>query len=377
MSDLDKDEPGSTRFDQYRRESLADLQNALRELFTDPGLELQDFGGIQDSGTFRFSKGEARDFHYKNLSGGEKAAFDLLLDIFVKRSEYKDAIYCIDEPEAHIATSLHGPLLMVVLGLIPEASQLWIATHSVGFVRQAFELMKIEGNVVFLDFSGHDFDRPVVLRPQVPDRAFWQMTYQVALDDISDLIAPENIVICEGDKDGADKGFDAACYNKLFSDDHPETLFISYGSASEVANSTTLMNILGAVTKGVNVRRLIDRDDMTHAERDSKIRDGLRVLKRRELENYLYDPEVLRTFLKKKGMDCLMESVLNRRKDLLDNSSMPNDVKSVSRELFQYIRLETRIPDLGNKRDEFALEHLIPAVMETPSVFEELMDAIF
>ena len=43
--------------------------------------------------------------------GGEKAAFDLLLDIFVKKAEYNDTVFCIDEPEAHMNPKLQGKLL--------------------------------------------------------------------------------------------------------------------------------------------------------------------------------------------------------------------------------------------------------------------------
>lgn len=377
MSDLDRDAPSDTTFCQYRQESLADLQTAMRDLFTNPTLKLQDFGGVQDSGVFRFSKGNVENFHYKNLSGGEKGAFDLLLDIFVKRSEYQDAIYCIDEPEAHIATALHSPLLKAMLKLVPDKSQLWIATHSIGFARQAFELMKEEKNVVFLDFSEHDFDQPVVIKPQVPNRAFWQMTYKVALDDLSDLIAPENIVICEGDNVGADKGFDANCYNQLFSDNHPDTLFISYGGSNQVLNSNDLMNILEAVAKGVKVWRLIDRDDMTDNERNNKIQGGLCVLMRREIENYLYDPEVLRTFLTNNNKEDFADDILKKRQDLLDCSQRPDDVKKITRDLFQCIRQETRLPNLGNSRKEFALQHLLPALKETPCAYQELLKVIF
>ena len=377
QSDLDKDAPGSTTFEEYRREYLADIETAMRDLFTDPTLELQDFGGVQDAGVFRFSKGSAENFHYKNLSGGEKAAFDILLDIFVKRSEYQDAIYCIDEPEAHVATALHGPLLKVMLKLIPEKSQLWIATHSIGFVRQAFELMKQEANVVFLDFSERDFDQPVVIKPQVPNRSFWQKTYRVALDNLSDLIAPKNIIICEGDKAGADKGFDAECYNQLFADNHPETLFISYGSSSDVVNSEHLIKILAAVAQGVKVWRLIDRDDMTDNARNSKIEDGVRVLKRREIENYLYDPEVLKTFLKKNDKHDLIDNILDKHGELLPDAQTVADVKKVSQELFQYIRQETCLHFPGNTRREFALDYLIPALIDTPCIYEELVEVVF
>ena len=304
--DIDRDAPEDITMGQYRGEFLSDLQTAMRDLFTDPTLSLQDFGGVQNAGAFRFSKGTADDFHYKNLSAGEKAAFDLLLDIFVKRPEYRDAIYCIDEPEAHIATALHGPLLKAMLGLVPDESQLWIATHSIGFVRQAYELMKQERKVVFLDFTGYDFDQPVIICPRVPNRSFWQNTYEVALDDLADLVAPQNIVICEGSKSQVDKGFDADCYNRIFSDSHPETLFISYGSSSEVENSQNLISVLGTIANGVTVWPVIDRDDMTDEERTEKIKDGVRVLRRRELENYLYDPEVLQTFLRRNKKDDLI-----------------------------------------------------------------------
>ena len=154
QSDLDNDAPAATTFGQYRRDALASLQDGMRKLFDAPSLELQDFGGIKSGGAFRFAKGQVSDFHYKNLSGGEKAAFDILLDIFVKATEYKDAIYCIDEPEDHIAAALHGRLLEVILDMMPKASQLWVATHSVGFVRKAYELMQAPNQCRLFGFFG-------------------------------------------------------------------------------------------------------------------------------------------------------------------------------------------------------------------------------
>ena len=377
QADIDRNVPDDMTMGEYRREFLSDLQVAMRQLFTDPTLSLQDFGGVQNAGAFRFSKGTANDFHYKNLSGGEKAAFDLILDIFVKREEYQDAIYCIDEPEAHVAAALHGPLLKALLDLVPEYSQLWIATHSAGFVRQANKLMRQKGDGVFLNFADRDFDQPVVIRPQVLNRTFWENTYRVALDDLADLVAPESIVICEGKKSQADGGFDATSYNRLFAETHPETLFISYGSASEVENSQNLVSVLKAVAKGSTVWSVIDRDDMTDEERTASIEDGVRVLRRRELENYLYDPEVLRTFLSDNNMDALQETILEKRQELLDCSPKPGDMKSVTQQLLNYIRAQTRITTLGRSREAFALSHLVPALRETPSVFHELMEDVF
>ena len=378
QADLDGDAPGGTTFEQYRQEFLGPLQGAMRKLFREPTLELQDFGGMRNSGVFRFTKGTSTEFHYKNLSGGEKAAFDLLLDMFVKRQEYQDAIYCVDEPEAHVATALHGPLLETMLDLLPGESQLWIATHAIGFVRKAYEMMKQENTVTFLDFSNRDFDQQTETRPSKPNRSFWNSTYQVALDDLADLIVPAAIVICEGSKTKAHKGFDADCYNAIFSDSHPDTLFISRGGAAEVEGIEDLIAVLKAVAKGASVWRVIDRDEMTEEARKERVQEGIRVLKFRELENYLYNTRVLTTFLLINGKEELAPDIVGKHQELLSSSSAEyGDIKHVTRELFEYIKKTTQIPNLGNSRSEFALQHLTPALKQTPEVLSVLEKDIF
>ena len=378
MQDLDRDAPEELTFEKYRRESLGDLQEAMRGLFSDPRLSLQDFGGIH-AGTFRFSKGAVTDFYYKNLSGGEKAAFDILLDVFLKRDEGKEAVFCIDEPELHMATGLQGPLIAAVLGLLRETSQLWIATHSIGVVKEADRMMLDRpGEAVFLDFSGRNFDSPVTITPSIPNRVFWKNIYEVALDDLSSLVAPHRVVICEGSKDKHMKAFDARCYNQLFASESPETLFISQGGSDEVIQSEHLVTILKSIAHGICVQKLIDRDDMGGEERARKIAQGIGVLRRRELEDYLYDPEVLRTFLRTEGCEeDVVSSIVGKRESLLIEQSGPENIKDISRKLFEAIRSDAGLSNLGNNRDEFALQFLVPALGKTPGVYQELQEDVF
>ena len=199
------------------------------------------------------------------------------------------------------------------------------------------------------------------------------MTYKVALDDLADLIAPARIIICEGSKTKADKGFDADCYNRIFAESHPDTLFISAGGSTEVERSEDLIAVLHAVAKGAGVSRLIDRDEMTNEARDERINEGIQVLGRRELENYLYDPKVLMTFLSTNNKEGLAPGVLSKLEELVDCSTPDyGDMKKVTRELFEFIRKSTQISNLGNSRTEFALQHLVPALRSTPSVRKEL-----
>ncbi len=101
-------------------------------------------------------------------------------------------------------------------------------------------------------------------------------------------------------------------------------------------------------------------------------------MRRRELENYLYDCRVLANFLLTNGKKEFVPSFLDKYRELSAGSSSEyNDIKQLSRELFEYIKKTTQIPNLGNRRDEFAIQHLVPALKQTPDVLQELEADIF
>ena len=134
-------------------------------------------------------------------------------------------MFCIDEPELHVATGLQGRLIASILDLLPETTQLWIATHSIGIVREAYRIQhESPGKVTFLDFSDHNFDVPVTIEPSNPNRTFWARTFTRLHSMIWRHWWPlRRIVICEGSADRHVRGFDAKCYNELFADESPET----------------------------------------------------------------------------------------------------------------------------------------------------------
>ncbi len=185
-------EDENTTLKDFRHEAIGDIRTAVLRLF--PDLDLNTLGNPLRDGTFTFTKGTAKGFSYKNLSGGEKAAFGLLLDMVIKTRSYNDTVFAIDEPEVHMNTRLQGALLGELYELIPSGSQMWVATHSIGMMRKARDLYeKHPGEVIFLDFEGHDFDGPVVLAPVAPTRGFWERVLRVALDDLADLVAPREL----------------------------------------------------------------------------------------------------------------------------------------------------------------------------------------
>ena len=221
---------GSTTLIKFREQVTDDIRTPFSRLF--PDMEFNSLGNPMTDGTFRFTKGTSHRFSFKNLSGGEKSVFDLILDLVVARHSYDNTVFCIDEPEAHMNARLQAELLSVLYELVPENCHLMLATHSIGMMRRARDIeTQHPGTVAFLDFGERDFDEPQIIEPTTPDRAFWSRAYEVALDDLADLVAPKQIVICEGEPKnktaGQNYSHDARCYERIFQSEFPETQFCS------------------------------------------------------------------------------------------------------------------------------------------------------
>ena len=138
LNDLYLTDDGAATVASIREKHIGKVRDAMSKLF--PELVLQGPGNPLGGGTFFFRKAGQPAFHYKNLSGGEKAAFDLILDLVIKGAVFDNTVFFIDEPELHLNTRVQGSLLDVLLELVPSEGQLWIATHAIGIMRRAQEM---------------------------------------------------------------------------------------------------------------------------------------------------------------------------------------------------------------------------------------------
>ena len=368
---------------EFTESLISPVRDPVIRLF--PGLVLNSLTNPMRDGTFRFTKGESEGFHYKNLSGGEKAVFDLILDLVIARRAYDNTLFCIDEPEAHMNARLQADLLSVLYELIPENCQLMLATHSIGMMRRARDIEAGNpGSVVFLNFGERDFDEPVVIEPTTPDRAFWNATYEIALDDLATLVAPERVIICEGEPKNRNSGknysHDARCYERIFETHFPETQFIPGGNASEVASDKRgIAFALGILTQGSEVVKLIDRDSSSPEEIADLKRDGVRVLSRRNLESYFFDDEVLSVLAFSVGKADKIDELLAEKKRILDNRTgdAPDDLKPASGEIYLACKSVLELTNPGNDAKAFMRDTLAPLIKPAMKVYEDLKQDVF
>jgi predicted ATPase len=378
-------ESEATTVGEFREKVIGELRDAILRLF--PHLVLNTLGNPLSEGTFRFDKGTQKGFAYTNLSGGEKAAFDLLLDLVVKRRTFDDTVYAIDEPEAHMNTRLQGVLLEELVKLVPDGSQIWIATHSIGMMRKARELYAANpSDVLFLDFGDRDFDQAEVIEPSVPTRAFWERVLHVALDDLAELVAPKEIVLCEGNPatpvGGKNEEHDAQCYDRIFAAEFPDTTFVSTGSSKEVSGDRLRFATgFKKVAKGISIKRLIDRDDHAPADVAKYEAEGIRVLSRRHLEAYLYDEEILGALYNLHVRAADFPAAQTARTAALAASrsrgNPANDVKSAAGDIYTFVKQHLGLTGCGNDQQSFARSTLTPLVKPGMTVYEQLKKDIF
>ena len=374
---------GSITFDEYLEGCIGGIQEPLSRLF--PELGFDNLENPLEDGTFRFTKGDSKGFAFKNLSGGEKAAFDLILDVVTARRHYDNTIFCIDEPESHMHARLQAELLSVLNELIPENCQLMLATHSIGMMRRARDIeAKNPGSVSFLDFGDRNFDDSQTIEPTRPDRTFWKRVYAIALDDIAALVAPSRVVICEGEpltsQPAKNHSFDATCYERIFETEFPETEFVSMGNDQQIrSDQRGLAETLHRLISGIEIVRLIDRDDRSPNEVAEEKQKGVRVLSRRNLESYLLDDEVLQMLAAAERKPEKTQELLKEKETILaKRTNRPtDDLKPVRGEICEVCKKALGLTQRGNDADAFMRYTLAPLIQPGMTVYNELKRDIF
>lgn len=361
---------------QVRDELLGRINSILNKIID---VEISDLGDIlAGRGQMYFKKDASLNFPYSNLSSGEKEVVDIIIDLIIKTEEYNETVICIDEPELHLNTAIQRKLLVEIEKLVPDTCQLWIATHSIGFLRALQEELKSKSQII--DFSEKEyFTGKKEIFPMTPSRSNWQRIFSTALEDLTGLLSPQRIVYCEGraepTRSGAERGFDAKVLNNIFSEQKHDTVFVSSGGNTELdQRSDIALAILNKVFEEIEILVLKDRDissgRLTSADdRDRYLRNNPRnhrVLERWEIENYLFDKEVLKKYCEVEGLAFDEHSYDSYFTDIVNQ-----DVKSENTRIRNLCNINTNI------NPEIFKINLSKVINSDMLVYKELEQCIF
>ena len=263
--------------------------------------------------------------------------------------------------------------------MVPKNCQIWIATHSIGFLRAIQEELKDESQIIEFKSENKWASEAYTLQPATMSRAEWQNLFSTALDDLSKLICPKIIVYCEGEatpkSDGSERGLDAYVFNTIFAVTYPDTLFISSGGNTELdQRSDIAIAIFSKVFPELTIWVLKDRDMTSGKPTDEKTRqlylstnpDSHRVLKRFELENYLYDKEVLIEYCSRNHLQFNEEKYNNIVTDIV-NDNLKDETGAIK----SSCGIQNSInPEIFKKR-------LAECITKEMAVYKELEQVIF
>lgn len=358
LSRLYKGELDDLKGKEIREKYLREINEALKEILGD--IQISDIGDPLDNqrNQLYFSKGAIKHFPFKNLGSGEKEIVDLIIDFIIKKQVFNNTVYCIDEPDLHINTAIQTKLLEKLLEIIPENSQLWISTHSLGFIRKAIELYrKSDGKkAAILDFSDKDFDRNIEIKPLIPTPSITRKLFIVALEDLSSMLIPSKIYFCEGKSryDASQQSvqrteFDAEVLNKIFYDQ--DVIFISSGGKSGVQKANqVLLKIIREAGGLRQIYSIIDRDDINDEERNKKMSNEptLKIWSRKEIENYLFDGEIIESYCKQNSLGFATITAYRNIQDI-----NKNDIKQYQSSIMQQCNFNGSVDDFKLKLAEF------------------------
>lgn len=364
-----------------REELIGEVRGSMMRVFGD--LVLNNVSDPLGSGAFFFEKGTAKSYHYKNLSGGEKAAFDLILDLHLKKKFFTDAVYCIDEVEAHLHTRVQGALVRELVDILPVVSQLWVTTHSLGVLRAAQEMIaSMPGSACIIDFDGVDPDIPRELVPSNLSRLSWEKLLSITLDDLSQRIAPKLIVVCEGSTLGTRrKDFDAEIYNRVLGSHAPDVLFVSGGASNQVvATGVSIGATLSRIVPTARILALADRDDKSLQEIAEWERNGNLILSERNLESFLFADDVIEALAVREGKAPLIADALAIKATAINNSvargNAADDLKSAAGEIYTNLKALLGLRHAGNNTDAFMRDTLAPLIVPSMTTYTKLKAAI-
>lgn len=357
---------------------IGDLNNALENCLD---LRIENLGNIESNkGTIYFKKKDHQiTFDYNVLSSGEKEVVDILIDIYLRQDEFDDTIYLIDEPELHINTAIQKKLLIEINKLVPQSCQIWIATHSIGFLRALQDELNDDSQIIEFKQGINWATETHVLKPIKKTRLNWKEIFKTALDDLTGLVSPKRIIYCEG-KDtpgpnGEEKGLDARVYNNIFSEKHHDTIFISSGGNTELDKRSDIgLALLTKVFSDIEILVLKDRDVSSGritTENDRRIYlennpTNHRLLKRWEIENYLFDKVVLIKY-------CVKNNLLFNEEeyDKFVNDIENQNIKDETGRIKNFCNISTNI---NPERFKLNLSELIT---EDMALYTELESCIF
>jgi AAA15 family ATPase/GTPase len=372
----------------------------------------------------KYFKHLSKNFENKNFSKGEQVGSKILNSlaesILYLKIKYDINLFLLEEPENHLHPSWQKqiPQLLEFLS-IKFKLQFIVATHSPFILASSGQLFTSNQNIfrsdsrldradinqktyqkVYLMKDGQIASKRSLVEMDSQGKnkgrfGYWGqksgfISARILGTGLKDFISPvktvfsadsPRLVLCEGE--GSDSDF--RIYNTIFADLEPRVLFVSTRGSSQVYQAFQILTeVKHGISANFELLMVRDRDHEFKSEQEilryESLNFGLKVLRRRAIEAYLFDPEIIEKLFKKYKLRLTQNAKQSLTQLQLEIQAEAEAGETGSSYKFRFKQVFETIcnQDLYRKISEFDLNIVLAELVTSETlVYKELHQLIF
>ena len=253
-----------------------------KQIFRDllPGKELQNIDPASPR-EFQYKEVSGTLLPFGSLSSGEQEVVKVVFD-FV-RKEIRHSVIIVDEPELHLHPTLTFKLIETLKKIGDLTNQFIFLTHSADLISTYYST----GDVYFIDAIQTGTNQAHKLS---------ELSY--SHNEVVQLIGQNIGLFAVGKKlifiEGEESSIDRLTYHTIVQTIVPEAKVIPVGSVTNIITLSILEEQIRHSIFGINIYMIRDRDGLNDTQISALEKNGrIKCLKRRHIENYFLDAEIL------------------------------------------------------------------------------------
>lgn len=245
-----------------------------------PGKQLLDIDPASPK-EFQYSDESGQTLAFSTLSSGELEVTKVLFD--VARKDIRHSVIIVDEPELHLHPTLAFKLIETLKTIGGHTNQFMFLTHSADLISTYYST----GNVYFIDSSQSGSNQAHKLSDL--NNSHRQLV-QLIGQNLGLFAVGKKLVFVEGENSSIDR----LTYHTIAQSIDTEIKVIPVGSVSNIMTLSAIEEQIRNAIFGIEMYMIRDRDGLNDTQISAIENNGrIRCLRRRHLENYFLDEEVL------------------------------------------------------------------------------------
>lgn len=275
-----KNNPSRTGSDALSRhpDPFLPYQEIFSELL--PGKQLEAIDPKQPK-EFHYSLVDSQPLPFASLGSGEQEVVKVAFDLTWKKTRH--CVILVDEPELHLHPTLTFRLIETLKNLGDGTNQFIFFTHSADLISTYYA----SGNVYFIDSEEGDQNQARQLSTLGNRHA---ATASKVAANLGLFAVGKKIIFIEG----AHASVDRLMYHKISQARFSEAYLLPVGSVENISALRDVVDELAEAIFGIGLFMIRDRDGLSPEQVQSlEENPRMRCLKRRHIENYLLDADLI------------------------------------------------------------------------------------